>query len=118
MIRRGSWKYIHSPADPDQLYNLADDPDELVNLADDPVQAGHIAAFRAEVAERWNLVAVERDVLASQARRRIVGAANAIGRQPVWDWQPQRDASRDYIRSHMDLELLEAVARFPRVRHD
>ena len=26
MIRRGRWKFVHSPADPDQLYDLAADP--------------------------------------------------------------------------------------------
>lgn len=116
MIRRGPWKFIHSPADPDQLYDLSRDPDELINLAGDPAQADHIAALRAEVVDRWNLATIERDVIASQQRRHLVAAANAIGRLESWDWQPPRDASREYIRSHMDLEELEATARFPRVR--
>lgn len=116
MIRRGPWKFIHSPADPDQLYDLSRDPDELANLAGDPAQADRIAALRAEVENRWDLAAVERDVIASQQQRRLVAAANAMGRLESWDWQPPRDASREYIRSHMDLEELEATARFPRVR--
>ena len=33
MIRRGELKFIHSPADPDQLYNLKRDPGERDNLA-------------------------------------------------------------------------------------
>ena len=33
MLRRGPWKYIHCPTDPDQLFNLIDDPNELNNLA-------------------------------------------------------------------------------------
>ena len=33
MLRRGPWKYIHCPTDPDQLFNLVDDPNELNNLA-------------------------------------------------------------------------------------
>ena len=33
MVRTGSHKFIHSPADPDQLYDLAEDPDERRNLA-------------------------------------------------------------------------------------
>src|SRR5262249_33697049 len=33
MIRRGRHKFIHSPADPDQLFDLASDPDERLNLA-------------------------------------------------------------------------------------
>ncbi len=35
MIRRGDLKYVHSPVDPDQLYDLAVDPEERVNLAQD-----------------------------------------------------------------------------------
>src|SRR5579872_921654 len=33
MIRRGRLKFIHSPVDPDQLYDLTADPDECINLA-------------------------------------------------------------------------------------
>ena len=116
MIRRDRWKFIHSPSDPDQLFDLSADPDELTNRASDPAHSDIIAAFRQEVATRWDLGAIETDVLASQHRRRLVATANAIGAHHAWDWHPPRDASREYIRNHMDLELLEASARFPRVR--
>jgi choline-sulfatase len=33
-----------------------------------------------------------------------------------WDYQPLRDASRQYMRNSMDLDDLEAMARFPRVK--
>jgi choline-sulfatase len=117
MIRRNRWKFIHSPSDPDQLFDLSVDPDELSNRASDPAHADVVAAFCREVATRWDLGAIEADVLASQHRRRLVAAANAIGTHQSWDWHPPRDASREYIRNHMDLEVLEASARFPRVRH-
>ena len=29
MIKRGRYKFVHSPVDPDQLYDLPEDPDEL-----------------------------------------------------------------------------------------
>ncbi|HZU62345.1 MAG TPA: choline-sulfatase [Novosphingobium sp.] len=118
MIRREGWKYIHSPTDPDQLYHLAADPDERTNLAADPAHAPRIAALRAEVQARWDLPEIAADVLASQRRRRLVAKANATGQLTHWDHQPPRDASRAYIRAHMDLEQLEAQARFPRVRFD
>ncbi len=54
MIRRGPWKFVHSPADPDQLYNLADDPLELANLAEAPAASDALASFRAEAAGRWD----------------------------------------------------------------
>jgi choline-sulfatase len=55
VIRRGAFKFIHCPADPDQLHR--------------------IAAFRAEVAERWDLAALDAQVRQSQRRRRLVDAA-------------------------------------------
>jgi choline-sulfatase len=118
MIRRGPWKFIHSPVDPDQLYNLVLDPGETRNCATDPGQAARVADLRAEVARRWDLPGIEAAVLASQRRRRLVAQANATGRLTHWDHQPPRDAAQDYIRAHMDLEQLEALARFPRVRFD
>ena len=63
----------------------------------------------------WDLARVTREVLASQSRRRLVAAANAVGALHSWDYQPRRDASSEYVRSHLDLEAIEAVARFPPV---
>ncbi len=114
MRRRGRYKFIHSPADPDQLYDLADDPDERRNLAADPQAAAELEAFRAEIAGGWDFETLTRQVIASQRRRRLVGQALATGQHTAWDYQPIRDASRQYIRNHMDLEDIEAMARFPR----
>jgi choline-sulfatase len=113
MIRRGRYKFVHSPVDPDQLYDLVDDPDELVNLAALPAHATRVHEFRAEVASRWDLSAVHEAVLASQRRRHLVNAALRTGRYRSWDFQPLRDASRLYIRNDQDLADLEAMARFP-----
>jgi choline-sulfatase len=113
MIRRGRFKFVHSPVDPDQLYDLIDDPDELVNLAALPAHAARLQEFRAEVGSRWDLPAVHEAVLASQQRRHLVNAALRTGRYRPWDFQPLRDASRLYIRNDQDLGDLEAMARFP-----
>ena len=52
MIRRGRFKFIHSPADPDQLYDLAADPLERDNLAARiGAYASQVAAFREEIAQ-------------------------------------------------------------------
>ncbi len=115
MIRRGSLKFIHCPGDPDQLYDLAADPDELVNIAlADPADA-RLNALRQEAAARWDLLQLYTDVVASQKRRRLVNQALSQGRQTTWDYQPVRDASQVYMRNHMKLDDLEAMARFPRV---
>src|SRR5258707_1858902 len=49
MIRRGRHKFIHSPADPDQLFDLASDPHERVNLSGDPASARLAAELRRGV---------------------------------------------------------------------
>ncbi len=113
MIRRGHLKFVHSPADPDQLYDLAADPLELRNLAAEPGQEALMREFRAEIAGRWDLSKLHDAVLASQRRRRWVYAALREGHYQPWDYQPDRDASRLYIRNDQDLGDLEAMARFP-----
>jgi len=98
MIRRGSYKYIRCPGDPDQLYELDSDPRELVNLAAEDRHAEACSALRAESDERWDLAELRRRVLASQSRRRLVAAALATGAHTPWDHQPYVDASRQYVR--------------------
>ena len=114
MIRRGALKFIHSPPDPDQLYNLERDPGERRNLAAEPGHAEKTAEFRAEVARRWDLAALDAEVRTSQRRRRMVDAALNMGTLRAWDFQPFRDASKQYMRNSIDLDELEAMARFPR----
>ena len=113
MIRRGSYKFVHSPVDPDQLYDLAADPDELENLAGRAQHAARVQAFREEVAARWDLDGLTAAVIASQRRRHLVYAALREGRYTPWDFQPRRDASRMYVRNDQELGDFEAMARFP-----
>jgi choline-sulfatase len=116
MIKRGRFKFIHSPVDPDQLYDLLEDPDELRNLAADPSHTARVEQFRGEVRKRWDLQAINEAVLASQSRRHLVNEALRTGRYTPWDFQPMRDASRQFVRNDQDLGDLEAMARFPPYR--
>jgi choline-sulfatase len=116
MLRRGPWKFVHSPVDPDQLYRLDLDPGETRNLAANPDYAAQVKTFRAEVDARWDLQALDARVRASQRRRHFLFEALQQGRFQPWDHQPVRDASRLYMRNHIDLDDLEARARFPAVR--
>jgi choline-sulfatase len=113
MVRRGDLKLVHSPADPDQLFDLATDPLERRNLAQSPAHAGLLAELRAEVAARWDLTALDRAVRESQQRRRAVVPALETGASSPWDYAPPYDASRRYIRNHTDLGALELMARYP-----
>ena len=115
MIRRGKYKFIHCPGDPDQLYDLAADRDELKNLAADPPASRALHAFRDEVTARWDLARLQDAVILSQHRRRLVAAALAAGEEHPWDYQPYRDASRQFVRNRLALDDIEAAARFPRI---
>ena len=115
MIRRGSMKFIHAPGDPVQLYDLVNDPDELRNLAGDPAQRALLEELRRFVAARWNLEQLDKDVRASQRRRRLVDHALTQGAPKSWDFQPFRDAAKSYVRNTIPLDDLEAMARFPKV---
>jgi choline-sulfatase len=113
MLRRGGWKFIHTPSDPDQLFDLESDPSELVNLAADAEHAPVVQEFREEVLRRWDLDAVDRDVRASQRARLTVFRALQQGVTYPWDFQPSRLASQQYTRNTMDVALRDQTSRFP-----
>ena len=115
MIRRGAYKFIHSPADPDQLFDLERDPHESDNLVDDPAFASVVDDFRAEVGMRWDMAELDARIRDSQRRRRLVDAALSRGKVQAWDFQPFQKASRQYVRNSMGPDDLEAMARFPPV---
>jgi len=110
MIRRGQYKYISCATDAEQLFDLANDPQELENLTEHEL----LEDFRREAAEYWDSDALRATVIADQKRRRAVHAALRIGRYQGWDFNPARDASEEYTRSHMDLTRFDITSRFPR----
>jgi len=115
MIRRGPWKYITCPADPDLFYNLEDDPSELKDLSksDDPKIKEMYEAFVAESRAKWNMEAITADVLKRQRQRRLCHTALKKGLWTPWDYRVPDDSQSKYIRSHMDLDDLERRARYP-----
>ncbi len=113
-LRQGKWKFNRCALDPDQLFNLEADPNEMTNLADDPVHADVLAEFDAEAKSRWDLARFDADVRQSQARRWVVYEALRNGSYFPWDYQPLQKASERYMRNHMDLNVVEENARYPR----
>jgi choline-sulfatase len=110
MLRKGPWKLIHSPVDPDQLFNIADDPDERINLAPgNPIAA----AMRSEIETKFDIPRIHADVLASQQARLMLFQALRRGDLFPWDFQPLRDASEQYTRNHMSVTDRDQKARFP-----
>ncbi|MBO6560104.1 MAG: choline-sulfatase [Nisaea sp.] len=113
-IRHGRFKFNHCELDPPQLFDLEEDPEELVNLAEDPAYAETLNDFTAEMRAHWDMDRFDREVRDSQARRWVVYEALRNGSYYPWDFQPLQKASERYMRNHMDLNVLEENARFPR----
>jgi choline-sulfatase len=111
MIRDGRFKLILCREDPDQLYDLASDPLELSNLASMPSHASTVDRLREALAERLDLAAIERRVLASQRERHLVAAALNRGEVTAWDYEPYVDATKQYVRAREDLYDLQRSAR-------
>jgi choline-sulfatase len=115
MVRRGHWKLIHTPSDPDQLFDVESDPLELVNLAGDAAHESVLGELRSEVARRWDLDAIDREVRASQQARLTVFEALQTGAIYPWDFQPSRVAAKQYTRNTMDVAERDQQSRFPPV---
>lgn len=114
MIRKGNLKYCCCPGDPEQLFDLSEDPLELRNLAGSPERRDHMAHFRALAGEHWDPAALRDRVIADQVRRRFLNDALRQGRYNTWDYEPRRDASNEYTRSHLELTDFDFTSRFPR----
>jgi choline-sulfatase len=113
-LREGDWKYTRCALDPEQLFDLAADPHELTNLAADPAHAETLARFRAMADERWDLDRFDAEVRKSQAKRWVVYESLRNGAYYPWDYQPLQKASDRFMRNHMDLNVVEENARYPR----
>lgn len=114
MIRDDRFKFICCPVDPPQLFDLNNDPEELENLADSPDYAETVRSFRRKVDEHVDLEQLDRNVHASQKRRRIVFESHMTGRHTSWDYHPPCDAANQYMRNHLDLNDVESNARIKR----
>lgn len=84
-VVRGPLKLVRCPGDPDQLFDLAADPHELRNLAEEVEYADVVSQLRAEIEQRYDLEALEAEVLASQRRRSVVAHALLQGEALPWD---------------------------------
>lgn len=113
-LRHGAYKLNLCTLDPDQLFDLDNDPHEQNNLAADPEHSEALTRLKTMAAERWDLERYDAEVRESQARRWVIYEALREGGYFPWDYQPLQKASERYMRNHMDLNVVEENARYPR----
>ncbi|CAN5365912.1 choline-sulfatase [soil metagenome] len=111
MLRRGPWKFIHTPSDPDQLFNLIDDPNEKTNRA--PAEPALAETLRREVEAAFDIPHIQAGVMQSQQARHMMFEALKRGSHFPWDFQPLRDASVQYTRNHLSVTERDLQSRLP-----
>ncbi|HEY3145630.1 MAG TPA: choline-sulfatase [Dongiaceae bacterium] len=100
MIRRGGSKFVYSPVDGPELYDLSHDPLELRNLALEPAHRKAADDLVREATTRWDFERMRTEVIASQKARRAIHAALTTGRVAPWDYAPKADAAAAYYRNY------------------
>ncbi len=114
MLRRGRWKFIHAPGDPDQLFDLEADRDELNNLAGASAHRALAKSLGDDVVVKFDVDRTTREVLQSQQARLMMFEALKRGHRFPWDFQPLRDASEQYTRNHASVTGRDLASRFPK----
>ena len=95
------------------MFNLDDDPNELNNLCNDPGHSDKAAKMEAEILRRWDPVQLKQDIIASQQRRHFVQRILMQGTSVPWDFQPEFDASKQYLRTGNSPTKVKGLARYP-----
>ena len=94
----GGFKYIRCDDDPPLLFDRAVDRTETENLAGRAELAEVEARLASLVENTWDLAELKGLVLESQARRRLVDRAHALGLAPSWDYDTQDPGHTRYFR--------------------
>jgi choline-sulfatase len=97
MARKGRHKLIHVHGHDARLYDLVADPGEWHDLAGSPELREVEDGLRAAILARFDPERIAADGAASVARRELI--ARAMQRNGTqWDYQPEFDARRRYVR--------------------
>ncbi len=115
MLRKNGFKYIYCEDDPGMLFDLDNDPGELRNLCGDPDHADIEKDMLADILSRWDPVSMKQDIIQSQKRRHFVQNVLLQGNRTPWDYEPYRDASKEFVRSAKatSTTMTKGLARFP-----
>jgi choline-sulfatase len=115
MLRKDGFKYVYCEDDPGMLFDLNNDPKELNNLCGNPGYADVEKDMLADILSRWDPVTMKEDIIRSQKRRLFIQKVLLQGNRTPWDYQPYRDASKEFVRSaaNTDTTMTKGLARFP-----
>jgi choline-sulfatase len=115
ILRRQGFKYVYCEDDPPMLFDLVNDPGELENLSGDSQHAATETELHREVLTRWDSQSMKEQIIASQKRRHFIQRVLLKGDRQPWDYQPYRDASREFVRSSKDTNttMTKGLARVP-----
>lgn len=98
-LRKGRYKYVYCETDSGLLFDLKADPLELDNVHNSPEHAAAKDELLAEIFRRWNPGELKETIIASQQKRLFLQSVLMKGEYFHWDFQPFRDASRQFVRS-------------------
>lgn len=115
ILRKDGFKYVYCEDDPGMLFDLKNDPRELDNLCQNPVHQKLADDMLTEVLSRWDPKSMKEKIIQSQKRRLYIQNVLLKGRRSPWDYQPYRDASKEFVRSAADTNttMTKGLARFP-----
>ena len=102
MVKHDSWKLIHGPAYPAELYDLDAGPHEETNLAGAPEAAAVLDSLVAEAEEKWDAGVIQADLELSIARRLLVRVAHQVGQPPEWDYVTPSGEEGRWCRASSD----------------
>ena len=94
----GNYKYVYVHGEEELLFDLELDPQEWVNLSQKPEFQHLCGELRAICLADWDPAEAQRRIRASQKRRMFINEALSTGLYQPWDFQPEFDASRMYVR--------------------
>jgi len=99
MVRKGAWKYIYIHRSPCQLFDLETDPGEWNNLSGQQDVSEIEHELHAVVTEgSFDLDFIEKDIWERLAQKKVVNKAMATN-NTVWDYRPDTDPSKQYVRA-------------------
>jgi choline-sulfatase len=99
MVRQGKYKYNFIYQHEGQLFDIENDPEEWENLVGKSEDYKVIEAEMKDlILQRFDIDKVEKDLVESIAKRRVMKKAHDRNGGVNWDYQPYVDASKQYWR--------------------